>query len=103
MHQLTKDPKSLGTDSAEGLPSGSALTTPQLAQYLDYCCEMLSLIGKIAALYAQYFNDRVELQAIDEVEDLTTSMSRKIWQKIMILHEVSPGKMTGTPPANPES
>lgn len=89
MHQLTKDPKSFSDAPDEQHPPGTTLTTLQLTQYLDYCCDMLSLIGKIAALYAQYFNDRVELQAIDEIESLTTSMSRKIWQKIMILHEVS--------------
>lgn len=89
MHQLTKDPKCLFTDEAEIPQPGSPLTTQQLAQYLDYCSDMLSLTGKIAALYAQYFDDRVVLQAIDEVENLTTSLSRKIWQKIMILHEIA--------------
>jgi hypothetical protein len=89
MHQLTKDPKCLFTDQAEVVSPGTPLTTPQLAQYLDYCNDMLSLTGKVAALYAQYFDDRVVLQAIDEVESLTTSLSRKIWQKIMILHEIA--------------
>lgn len=89
MHQLTKDPKCIFTDEVELPQPGNPLTTPQLAQYLDYCNDMLSLTGKIAALYAQYFDDRVVLQAVDEVENLTTSLSRKIWQKIMILHEIA--------------
>jgi len=93
MHQLTKDPKCLFTDEPEIPQPGTPLTTPQLAQYLDYCNDMLALIGKIAALYAQYFDDRVVLQAIDEVENLTTSLSRKIWQKIMILHEIAVSDM----------
>jgi hypothetical protein len=47
---------------------------------------MLSLIGKLAALYVQKFDDPVALAAVNEVEELTTGLSRKIWQKIMILN-----------------
>ena len=50
---------------------------------------MLSLIGKLAALYVQKFDDPVALAAVNEVEDLTTSLSRKIWQKIMIINSNS--------------
>ncbi len=57
----------------------------QLMRYLDYCSEMLSLTGKVAAIYAQDFRDAVVLNAVNEVENLTTGLSRKIWQKIMIL------------------
>jgi hypothetical protein len=56
-----------------------------LIRYLDYCSEMLSLTGKIAALYAQNFRDAVVLSAVNELENLTTGLSRKIWQKIMIV------------------
>ena len=58
----------------------------ELGRYLDYCSEMLSLIGKLAALYVQKFDDPVALAAVNEVEDLTTGLSRKIWQKIMIIN-----------------
>ena len=66
---------------------GSALKlTPLLLnRYLDYCSEMLSLTGKIAALYVQQFDDSVSLVAVSEVEQLTTGLNNKIWQKIMIL------------------
>jgi hypothetical protein len=47
---------------------------------------MLSLIGKLAALYVQKFDDPVALAAVNEVEELTTGLSRKIWQKIMVLN-----------------
>jgi hypothetical protein len=47
---------------------------------------MLSLIGKLAALYVQKFDDPVALVAVNEVEDLTTGFSRKIWHKIMIIN-----------------
>ena len=49
---------------------------------------MLSLIGKLAALYVQKFDDPVALGAVNEVEELTTGLSRKIWQKIMILDRI---------------
>ena len=54
--------------------------------YLDYCSEMLSLIGKLAAQYVQKFDDPVVLAAVNEVEAPTTGLSGKIWQKIMILN-----------------
>lgn len=49
---------------------------------------MLSLIGKVAALYAQDFDDQVALAAVNEIETLATGLSRKIWQKIMIIHQL---------------
>ncbi|MET0336210.1 MAG: hypothetical protein ABW063_00460, partial [Caulobacter sp.] len=58
-----------------------------LMRYLDYCSEMLSLTGKLAALYMQNMRDPVIIEAVNEIEDLTTSLSRKIWQKIMILNQ----------------
>jgi hypothetical protein len=86
MHQLTKDPAALvqvGTDT----PSSPrrTLTRYELGRYLDYCSEMLALNSKLAALYAQNFDDPVVLAAVDEVETLTTGLSGKIWQKIVIL------------------
>jgi hypothetical protein len=59
----------------------------ELARYLDYCSEMLSLTGKLAALYMQNMRDPVIIDSVNEIEDLTTSLSRKIWQKIMILNQ----------------
>lgn len=87
MHQLTKDPDRLKSQS-RGTPSSPKLDmTPfELTRYLDYCSEMLSQLGKIAALYSQNFTDEVVLTAVNEVEDLTTGLARKIWQKIMILN-----------------
>lgn len=88
MHQLTKDPDRVTSRSYSGTKNSSKPTmTPfQLRRYLDYCSEMLSLTGKMAALYVQNFDDEVALGAVNEVESLTTGLSRKIWQKIMILH-----------------
>ena len=88
MHQLTKDPEHtrkhrLGPDT-QSSPSRT-LTTFELSRYLDYCSEMLSLIGKLSAVYVQGFKDPVVLAAVDALENLTTGCARKIWQKLMIL------------------
>ena len=90
MHQLTKDPEVIlsGGPATKSSPK-RAMTTFEMSRYLDYCSEMLSLIGKVAALYAQRFNDPVALSAVDEIEDLTTGLSRKIWQKIMLINQGS--------------
>lgn len=77
MHQLTKNPERIDPDRP--------MTARELGRYLDYCSEMLSLTGKVAALYVQDFEDDVALQAVNEIEDLTTSLSRKIWQKVTIV------------------
>ena len=87
MHQLTKDPERLLARRKETASSPKQnLTQFELGRYLDYCSEMLSLIGKIAALYVQKFDDPVALAAVNEIEDLTTGLSRKIWQKIMVIN-----------------
>ena len=90
MHQLTKDPEQpLAQRTTTASSPKHNLTPFELGRYLDYCSEMLSLIGKLAALYVQKFDDPVALAAVNEVEDLTTSLSRKIWQKIMIINSHS--------------
>ena len=38
----------------------------------------------------QDVHDPVIIEAVTEIEDLTTNLSRKIWQKIMILSQASP-------------
>ncbi|MBA2734736.1 MAG: hypothetical protein H0U54_17885 [Acidobacteria bacterium] len=87
MHQLTKDPERLLARGTETPSSPKRnLSAPELTRYLDYCSEMLSLIGKLAAMYVQKFDDPVALDAVNDVEELTTGLSRKIWQKIMILN-----------------
>ena len=86
MHQLTKDPQHVLGAIAD-TPNSPRRTFDRhaLSRYLDYCSEMLSLTGKIAALYVQRFDDTVVLAAVNEVETLATGLSGKIWQKLMIL------------------
>jgi hypothetical protein len=86
MHQLTKDPDRLAQARSDTPSSPSRHMTPfELTRYLDYCSEMLAIISKVAALYVQNFTDSITVSAVNEVEDLTNGLSRKVWQKIMIL------------------
>lgn len=80
MHQLTKDPHQLlGT-------SDPRFTSPELLmRYLDLCTDLLSINSKLAALHVQYFQNNEVLNNVSEVEMLSHELSRKIWQKIMML------------------
>jgi hypothetical protein len=91
MHQLTKDPEHLFTPRMSTASSPERVRTRfELARYLDYCSEMLSLSSKVAALHVQYVNDPVVLDAVNDIETLAASLSNKIWQKIMILDSALP-------------
>lgn len=87
MHQLTKDPERLLWKGRDTPSSPRRSLTPfELNRYLDYCTEMLALTGKIAALYVDDFADAQAVSAVNDLESLTSGLSHKIWQKIMILH-----------------
>ncbi len=92
MHQLTKDPhRVIGAPEEAEAPIIEAELTPfELSRYLDYCSELLAIAGKVAALYVQRFDDQVVLESVTEIETLTTGLSRKIWQKMMVLFEAYP-------------
>jgi hypothetical protein len=91
MHQLTKDPEwIMGRGEPTSVLPPGRMSRFEVSRYLDYCSEMLSITGKIAALYIQEFDDDVALVAVNEVENLTTGLSRKIWQKLMIVHAMGP-------------
>jgi hypothetical protein len=87
MHQLTKDPKIPGV-AAVSTPSSPERTLDdyQLTRYLDYCSEMLALLGKIAALYAQSSTDREIAAAVNDIETLTSGLARQIWDKIQAIY-----------------
>lgn len=87
MHQLTKDPDRLLAPRTKSSPSRS-MTDSELLRYLDYCSELFALTSKVGALTIQGFSDAVVLAAVDEVESLTTGLSRKVWQKITIVHQL---------------
>lgn len=85
LHQLTKDPERLAITGQETPSSPTLSMTPfELTRYLDYCSEMLALIGNLSALYVRRLDDSVVLDAVDAIESLTAAISQKIWQKIQI-------------------
>lgn len=89
MHQLTKDPEYLiAPDRDTPASPEHDLDRFQLARYLDYCTELLSLSSKLAALHVQHVNDPVVLNAVNDIEVLASDLSNKIWQKIVILDTV---------------
>ena len=89
MHQLTKDPERIQNagPSTEASPK-RVMNAFELTRYLDYCSELLAILSKLGAIYVQDFDDAATLAAVNEVEDLTSGLSRKIWQKIMILDRI---------------
>jgi hypothetical protein len=102
MHQLTKDPSravSVAGKTASSPPR--TLSRFELARYLDYCSEMVSLTSKVAVLYAQTFPDPVVTEAVSEIERVGVGLSQKIWQKIMILETVGTNVAAGQPVTQP--
>lgn len=93
MHQLTKDPSVvLGAVKPTASSPKRTMDLTELQRYLDYCSEMLSLSGKLAALYTQSVQDQIVIETVNELEALSTNLTRKIWQKIMILGRALPGQ-----------
>jgi hypothetical protein len=89
MHQLTKDPERLQQDFEPTESSPAVALTPfQLGRYLNYCGDLLALVGKVAAYYLGSVQDAVVLSAVNEIEELTNGLSRKIWQKLMLLDQI---------------
>jgi len=90
MHQITKDPELLlNRDHSAAAQRKRSMSCGDLGRYLGLCSEMLTLISKVAALHVQDYDDPVVLSAVDQIEDLTTSLCNKIWQKIMILEQMT--------------
>ncbi|MBC7782391.1 MAG: hypothetical protein H7144_01015 [Burkholderiales bacterium] len=91
MHQLSKDPSRLkdALPQTAHSPPKMQLTPELLTRYLDYCSELLAIISKLAALQVQRFDDPVTLAAVNDLEELVSGLSRKIWQKIMIIDRLA--------------
>src|SRR4051812_41105135 len=86
MHQLTKDPNVLKAGYKPTAKSPPRLTNrADLASYLDYCSEMLSITGKIAAFFAQSANDAVVMEAVNDIGARGSNLSRKIGQKTTLI------------------
>lgn len=93
MQQLTKDPVRLHWELLGVLEPKAQITPLLMARYLDYCSELLSLVGKISVLYVDNFKDAIALAAANEIESISNGLSQKIWQKLMIMH--NDGSMDG--------
>ncbi|MER8375152.1 hypothetical protein [Mesorhizobium sp. M1409] len=103
MHQLTKDPAALSADFRPTVHSPARITNAaDLARYLDYCSEMLSITGKIAALFAQSVNDDIVIDGVNDIENLASNLSRKIWQKITLI-DGRPAVQQSVPAPGPAS
>ena len=91
MHQLTKDPEAvlMGLPPTASSPERT-LSEFELRRYLDYSCELLALVAKVAALYAEGLADPVVLDAVDDLEDLTAGLISKIWQKLVMMDRWMP-------------
>ncbi|HEV3259530.1 MAG TPA: hypothetical protein VG013_21875 [Gemmataceae bacterium] len=89
MHQVAKDPERFlhGESAVSEGPSQTTKTIADLNRYLHYCNELVAIISKIAALYVQEFPDAPTVSAVDQVENLCSGLSQRIWQKIMILDQ----------------
>jgi hypothetical protein len=96
MHQMSKSPEKLLPRWEGGSASQGSLTRAALGRYYDYCSELLTIVSKAAALCAEQSTDPVVLDTVSEIEVLTTGMSRKIWQKISLLHLAQQSPQPGT-------
>lgn len=85
MHQLAKDIGGQDIDLAPEPDAKPPLEPAELERYLDYCTELLSLVGKLSALYAESCHDQGITEAVSDIEVLTTNLSRTIWQKIALI------------------
>lgn len=98
MHQLTKDPNNVLRPQGDTDPRFTS--HEQLIRYLDFCTDLLAINSKLAALHVQHFQNNDVLNNVSEVEMLSHELSRKIWQKVMIL-DLMLGKNTTHSPATP--
>ena len=77
VHQLTKNPDAVR----------ERMTAFEMSRYLDYCSEMLSLIGTIGAVYCDSFDDPDAVEAVTDLEQMAIGLQRKIWQKIVLIED----------------
>ena len=98
MHQMTKDPITLSPDFEPTPASPNRdMDAVALSRYLDYCAELLAITGKLAALYAQAVPDEGVGSAVNDIELLGASLSRKIWQKISLIDQTPQSLRSGRP------
>jgi len=88
MHQLTKDPSIVHSEYQRTQHSPERkITAFELQRYLDYCSEMFSLIGKLAAKFSESLPEPTIVSAANNIESLCTGLSQKVWQKMDFLRD----------------
>jgi hypothetical protein len=102
MHQLTKDPSKFTVRANTPSSPPVLLNKFQMTRYLDYCSEMLSLTSKVAVLFGQSLDDQAVAEVVSDIERVSAGLSQKIWQKIMILQELTTGPDSATVPRDVE-
>jgi hypothetical protein len=94
MHQLSKDPMfdvSVLDDGKRLSDRPKAIKEAQdLWYYLSFSTDLLAVIGKLAACFAQSETDRTVLDTVNEIETVSTALSRKIWQKLSLVRPPNP-------------
>jgi len=88
MHQLTKDPSKFIIGSTTKSSPPVELSEFQMTRYLEYCTEMLSLASKVAVVFGQTLDDPAVAEVVSDIEHVSTGLSQKIGQKIMILQQL---------------
>jgi hypothetical protein len=100
IHQLTKDPQHLLSPLPDTAHSPRReMTADHLGRYFDYCSELLAMISKVAALYAQNLSDPAALKGVDEIENLAAGLQSKVWQKMSLLPHFERMAAREEPPA----
>jgi hypothetical protein len=67
-----------------------------MSRYLSYCTELYALTAKVAVLYGEWTSDAIVLSALDDVEDLCSSLENKTTQKILLLEQLNQRLRTTT-------
>jgi hypothetical protein len=88
MHQLTKDPDRIGHATEATVVGSRKMNAEDMGRYLHFCTELLAIVSKMGQLYVQGFPDAVAQTAVDQFEALTTGLTSKIWQKLMVLDRI---------------
>ncbi len=84
MHQMSKDPLSISSLSTQ-YSNKEMLTDYEMNRYLNYCCELLAITSKMAVLFANENTTERVSEAVHEIEMLSATLNRKIWQKIALI------------------
>ena len=88
IHQIHKDPELILSGQLKH-SSGDPMSAQELSYYYNYCSELLMLLGKVATIYVQDDDDPATITAANEIESLVNDLSRKVWQKNMLLHQLN--------------